>query len=228
MTSLDQRAEEEVIGAALAEELEGVIPTPVAPRRVSDPQYQGLATEKGYNQEYGRIKRTGYSHEAMIDVIIANPGIHQDELAVKFGYSVPWISRVIGSDAFQAALSKRREELTDPFLVATIEERLKGLASQSIDVIAKKLQDTQSADIALKALDLTTKAMGFGMRDRSAPSGPVTNNFVVALPGKSESSDAWSDKYTGTTIEAQPLSSTISRDPTLQPRVTELAGREAL
>lgn len=155
---------------------------------VSHPRYQGLAEEKGYDQSHGRIIATRYTHEAMIDVVIAQPGIKQNELAKMFDRSVPWISRIIGSDAFQAALAKRREEITDPFLIATVEERMKGLALQSLDIISEKLDLSKNADLALKALDISAKSLGFGAR----ATGPGQHNsFTIVLPPKAANSEEW-------------------------------------
>ena len=191
----------EVIGleGELTEEVveEEVVLT-AAPREqvfypLDHPKYQGIAAAKGYNQETARIIRTHYSHEAMIDVIIAEPTIKQNELAARFEKSVPWISRIIGSDAFQGALVKRREELTDPFLVATIEERFRGLAMQSLDVIAEKLAATQNVDVAMKALDISSKALGFGARNAGA--GNTQNNFVIHLPVKSVDAASWAAEH---------------------------------
>lgn len=181
-------------------------PTPPGPqtsrslpeRRITDERYQGLAAEKGYDQSYSRIQKTRYSHEAMIDVILANPNITQNELAKTFEKSAPWICRIIGSDAFQGALAKRREELTDPFLVATIEERFRGLAMQSLDVIAEKLEKTQSADLALKALDIASKSLGFGARNVN--SGNTQQNFVIQLPGKIAEAAEWAESHSGKLI----------------------------
>lgn len=159
---------------------------------VNHPRHQGLASDKGYDQSYGRIRKTRYSHEAMIDVIIAEPTITQNELAKRFDRSVPWISRIIGSDAFQAALAKRREEITDPFLIATMEERFNGLARQSLDIIAQKLETSQNTDLALKALDISAKALGFGAR--TAGNNNV-NQFVIQLPTKAQSSDEWASEH---------------------------------
>lgn len=190
----------------------------------------GLATEKGYDQSYGRVEKLKYTHDAMIDVIVAEPRITQRELSAKFGYSENWVSRVIGSDAFQAALAKRREEITDPFLVSTVEERLKGLAAQSMDIIAEKLAATQSLDAAMKVADMSVKALGFGARERSGGGGPaVTNQFVVNLPPKASSSESWAEaaargdfnpveaKPARISSESLPMSTTITRDPLIQP-----------
>ena len=190
-------------------------------------RYQGLAEAKGYSQHNpnARLQKLRYSHEAMIDIIIAEPGIKQNELAAKFGVSVPWISRIIGSDAFQGALAKRREELTDPFLVATIEERMTGVAMQALDVIGEKLATTQNVDVALKAIDITSKALGFGAK--VGQQNNVQNNFVVALPPKALNSTDWAKSHgggEGQTIEHQSFTSTATRDPTAQPQPLQTAG----
>lgn len=160
-------------------------------------KYQGIAQQKGYSQNPNitRLKRVHYSHEAMIDVMIAEPDITQGEIATRFGKTQSWISIVIGSDAFQAALAKRRDDLLDPFLIATIEERFRGLANQSLQVLAEKLETTKNADLALKALDISSKALGFGARAGGQTN--VQNNFVVQLPDKMVNSDQWAAKHSG-------------------------------
>ena len=162
------------------------------------PKYAGIATAKGYSQHHARIEKTRYNHEAMIDVIIANPTLTQGELARTFDRSQAWMSRIMGSDAFQAALAKRREEITDPFLVATIEERMNGLAMQSLDILAEKLEATGNPDLALEALKVTTKALGFGAR---APMTNVQNNFVIPLPAKIADAHDWAAQHSGRLIE---------------------------
>jgi hypothetical protein len=161
---------------------------------VDHPKYQGLAAAKGYDQSNPetRLQSLRYTHEAMIDVIIANPAIKQNELSKIFDRTVPWISRIIGSDAFQAALAKRREELTDPFLVATIEERMKGLAFQSLDIICDKLETSRNTDLALKGLDIAAKTLGYGAR---ASGNGQTNQFIIQLPPKSANSSDWAAEH---------------------------------
>lgn len=162
-------------------------------------KYQGIATQKGYSPNVpNRLKRVHYTHEAMIDVIISEPELTQRELAARFGKSENWISIIMGSDAFQAALAKRRDDLMDPFLVATIEERFRGLANQSLQVLGQKLEETRNPDLALKALEISSKALGFGAR--AVGQTNVQNNFVVQLPDKIEDSGDWASKH-GRVIE---------------------------
>lgn len=134
------------------------------------------------------VARVKYTHDAMIDKILEDGAVSQNTLAAYFGYSVPWISRVMCSDAFQARLAERKTELIDPTLALSLEERMRGVVTKSLDVIHEKLIATNSADLALKALDVTARAMGLGAR----ATGPmVQNNFIVQVPAKAASVEEW-------------------------------------
>lgn len=139
----------------------------------------------------GAIARVRYTHDAMIDILLAKPTISQNELAAEFGFTRGWVSRVLGSDAFQARLAQRKEEVVNPEIRQNFEERLKGLALQSLDVIQEKLEATRSPDLAVKALDLSTKALGMGARPQNIAQ---QNTYVVALPPKVEDQGAWASQ----------------------------------
>lgn len=139
------------------------------------------------------IARVRYSHDSMIDMIIANPAIAQNDLAAAYGYTVAWVSRVMNSDAFQARLAERKTEIVDPVLVASIDEKLRALASKSLDIVMEKLIVTQNMDTALKAVEITTKALGYGARQNNVA---VQNNFVVAMPQQAKSEGEWIQAHT--------------------------------
>jgi hypothetical protein len=150
------------------------------------------------------IGRVRYTHDAMIDMLIANPVISQGELAAAFGYTQAWVSRVLNSDAFQMRLAERKADLVDPTIAATIEEKLKAVASRSLDVVLDKLQAAPSADYSLKVLEVSAKALGYGARQANLN---VQQNFVVALPSKAENTTQWLDSRSqqqgaGVVIEA--------------------------
>ncbi len=114
------------------------------------------------------IKAINYSHDGMINLIIANRGISQNALARHFGYSASWVSQVMSSDAFQARLLERAGELEDPTLKATIEENLKGITARSMEILKEKLSapaDQVPDNLALRSLDLATRALGYGARE---------------------------------------------------------------
>jgi hypothetical protein len=126
------------------------------------------------------IKTISYTHDAMIDAIIAKPAITQRELGAMFGYSGGWVSIIMSSDVFKARLAERRKELIDPSLVATVEEQLEGLARSSMQVLQKELERPGAdPDVALKALATSTKALGMG-KDNGQPTGRAPSLSVLA------------------------------------------------
>ena len=127
-----------------------------------------------------RPPRLRYTHEAMVDLIIAEPWISQDQIAARFGYSASWVSTIICSDACQAKLSERRGEIIDPELRSNFELQLKGLMSRSLEILRSKLEApvAQIPDqLALRTLELSTKALGYGARDQVKVQVNVENHL---------------------------------------------------
>lgn len=148
------------------------------------------------------IAKVNYTHDAAIDLIIAHPQANQGEIARMLGYTEGWLSRVIGSDAFRARLAERKSELVDPTLTLSVEERLNSLAMKSLDVVLDNLTTTKNVQTALKAMEISTKALGYGARAQNVA---VQQNFVVALPAKAESAESWAANCMGggQTIEGE-------------------------
>lgn len=137
-----------------------------------------LATAQQRAEARPAIAKISYSHEAMIDLIIANPGISQNELARHFGYTPSWISQIISSDTFQSALAKRREQLVDPLIAAEVELQFKSLVSRSLDILHQKLNKPAAEipdNLALRALEIGSRAAGYGVKDptQASPSTPA-------------------------------------------------------
>lgn len=154
------------------------------------------------------IQRVKYTHDGMIDLMLANPAIRQNDIAAHFGMTVGWVSRVINSDAFQARLAARKEDTIDPQLRANFEDRLKGLAATSLQIVQNKLDNiiqlpvpsSADAEFAKQTLELTAKALGFGARVQGPTN--IQNQFVVALPSKIESEKQWAEVNRSQIIEA--------------------------
>lgn len=163
------------------------------------------------------IKKVSYTHDTMIDLILGNPGISQTAIAAHFGYSRMWVSRVFNADAFRQRLAERKGDLIDPTIAQGFEENLKALAAQSLEVVASKLDATQSADMALKVLELTTKSLGYGARTQQAPA--VQQTFVVALPEKAKSAEAWANAHRQAPLE---LVEQVVREPVAVPALPDL------
>lgn len=138
------------------------------------------------------IQRTSYTHEDIIDLILQEPSITQREIAARYKYTEAWVSMIVNSDAFQARLASRKQQLVDPIITASLEERFKGLAGLAINVIEEKLEAGRSAELALKALEISAKAAGFGANQAKVA---VQQNFVIQVPTKSADADTWAATY---------------------------------
>ena len=121
-----------------------------------------------------QLTKIRYSHDAMIDIIVENPWVHQNHLASHFGYSPAWISTVMATDMFKAKLAQRREEVVDPALKASLEERFRGVVETSLRVLHEKLSQPVVPDnLVLRAVELGAKALGLG--GHAAPPPPTVN-----------------------------------------------------
>jgi len=118
-----------------------------------------------YSPDRPQIAKVRYSHDGMIDLLITNPGIHQNAIAKHFGYSAAWVSTILASDAFQVRLAARRHELVDPQITTTIEERFKALANASVEKLLEHMNQPMvqiDPEVMLKAAALGAKALGIG------------------------------------------------------------------
>lgn len=159
-------------------------------------RYAGRQSAPLEGTKWGKdaIQRVRYSHDAMIDLIICDPGISQGDIARNFGYTEPWVSRIFGSDAFQARLAQRKCDIVDPTLVASVEERLRAVAGRSLDLVLEKLANPAlcTLDQAMKAVEVSTKALGYGARQTNVA---VQTSFVVALPQQTASAADWAEQH---------------------------------
>lgn len=133
------------------------------------------------------IQKVNYSHDGMINLIIANRGISQNQIASHFGYSASWVSQVMSSDAFQAKLLERASEIEDPTIRATVEEGLKGLISRSVEIIKEKLAGPVASipdNLAIRTLELSTRALGMGAKAPVINVGVNVENHLENLGGR--------------------------------------------
>ena len=148
------------------------------------------------------IKRVRYSHDAMIDLLVAEPTVKQNDLAAIFDRTPCWISQVINSDAFQARLEERRTALIDPTIVASIRERLQAVADISLQKVLEKVGSPiqiVSDDFLLKTAEFATKALGYGARAQST--SDVNVAVVVQVPPKMVSASDWASAHTPQMVE---------------------------
>lgn len=167
------------------------LPLPTNTDREDCPSVAGRAYGSGVKGN--AIVQVSYTHDAMIDLILANPSINQNQIAKHFGYTPGWVSQVMSSDAFKNRLADRKNHLVDPLIAQELDAQLEGLARQAAANVRKRLEDNPNdGNFALRVLDMGTKALGFGARERGN-SGPVVApvQFLVVTPEKAASAEEW-------------------------------------
>lgn len=142
-----------------------------------------MAYEDGKNA----IAEVGYSHDAMIDVLVARPMATQREIARHFGYTESWVSQVFASDSFKKRFAERRDALVDPMITKSLEHLFEGVGRLSLSIVQEKLETTRDAEYALKALEVTRKGLGLGNKDTR----PLVQNFVAVVPQKAATYEDW-------------------------------------
>jgi hypothetical protein len=118
------------------------------------------------------IRKLSYTHDALIDMIIAHPEFSQGQLANHFGYTQAWLSQVMASDAFKSKLAERKDALVDPILRLQIEERFKALVERSFEILMEKISVPASQvpdQLALRTFEIASRAAGFGARQVVPP-----------------------------------------------------------
>jgi hypothetical protein len=157
-------------------------------------------SKHGYN-----LKKLRYTHDAMIDTLIEHPEIKQYELAEMFDVTKEWISMLMCSDAFQARLAVRKADVIDPIVAASFKQRMEVLARRSVEVLMEKMEDSIECapNVALGALSIAAKGFGFGGAGNiNIDNSKNQTQFVVAMPGKAQSSQEWAAAYGAGELDA--------------------------
>lgn len=137
-------------------------PAPAPPPKLSRKANQ-LIAKVPEAPEPVLVAQEAYTPDALVQYIIANPGLTHAQYAAYFGRKPSWFASVLVSAAFQEAVAPHREEIGDPYITASLEERFRGLAMHSLLVIGQKLDGKEVSDgLALEAAKLSTKALGMG------------------------------------------------------------------
>lgn len=137
----------------------------------------------GWQSARDGVKHLRYTHEDCVDMVLASPGISQNDLAMRYGVTPAWMSIVMNCDAFKAKLAERRAELIDPVLAASLNERFAALAQRSVEVLLEKL--SQPAEkipdkLALEAAALGAKSVGLGVPQPSGAPDAAAHLAAVA------------------------------------------------
>lgn len=120
-----------------------------------------------------------YSPSLMVDIIINNPDYSPKQLGEVFGRPQSWVSQVLASASFQAALDPHRHEVLNPEYAMTLEERFRALTIRSLSVLQEKLEAGKLLpdSTVLGIATLGIKALGMGQKEiEKQPSESAKNS----------------------------------------------------
>lgn len=118
----------------------------------------GHAGDRLLEQLTPGLKRLSHTHLAIMDYMLANPGLPLAEVARHFGYTQSWLSTMIHTDVFQAGFRERREKwiaVHDGRLAAKLHE----VAEASLDTLLGILQDENNRPSPAAANEITKTAL---------------------------------------------------------------------
>jgi hypothetical protein len=130
------------------------------------------------------VNGINYTHKDIIDYILSNPGVSQNAVAAHFGYNASYLSQLMVSDAFQTEFAARREKMVDPVVAANVKLNFEAMILRSQEILMEKLSlpAHQVPDqLALRALDLSARAAGYGAKDQAPTVVVNVENHLEAL-----------------------------------------------
>jgi len=128
-------------------------------------------------------KKLRIKHDAILDFMIANPAVRQADVAEHFGVTQAWLSCIVNSDAFQAKLKERQDEVFEKN-VLPVHQRVLGLAGLAVEKMEEALEVVDPVADRKYVLDATELALkAAGLTGQKLPSGQVAmqqNNYFLA------------------------------------------------
>lgn len=131
---------------------------------------------------------TSPTHDQIALWLLQNPGPRlSSRCAEAFGYTLPWISTLINSDAFRARLSEV-QALADAAVAVDIPAKLRGVASLALDALTEQL-DTAAKDGGMlhrefvkETADMALHRLGYAPQKQQSAPGLIVNQQNNFLP----------------------------------------------
>jgi restriction endonuclease Mrr len=130
-----------------------------------------------------QIAEMSFSHHAIIDWMLSNPDALLADCAKAFGYTQPWLSTIIHSDAFKAEFARRRGQL-DEHIAHGIHAKMAAVSKKALDHLEELLDGTETLDprLVLDIADRTLHRQGYAP-SKAGVSVFAQQNIIQATPG---------------------------------------------
>lgn len=132
----------------------------------------------------GKLVRLSHTHEQMLNWLVLNPDKSLRECADHFSYTQSWVSSIIHSDLFQAALKEKQLAIAAR-VAGSIPEKLRAAADIGLEKLTRQLEETEDPEYILDATDKILHRMGYAPVSARSPAGSPgqglsqQNNFFI-------------------------------------------------
>jgi hypothetical protein len=131
-----------------------------------------------------RIKRMRWYYTAIIDWMMANPGGKLGDCAAHVGKTQPWLSIIVNSDMFKAALAERQRQNSET-QDAVLRQKLTEVSVATLDQLLDNIKTKKNA-IPIESLtrlqDSTLSKLGYGIEKAAPVQVNVNQTNQVAVP----------------------------------------------
>ena len=118
------------------------------------------------------LQKLNHTHEQMLNWLLLNPDKSLREMADFFGYTQAWVSSIIHSDIFKAALKDRQIQVA-ALVGASIPEKLRRAADIGVEKLTAQIEKSENPDFILDATDKLLHRLGYAPQSARAPGGMV-------------------------------------------------------
>jgi hypothetical protein len=116
--------------------------------------------------------------DELVQWLVEHPWASHAQIGAAFGKNAAWFASVLVTERFLQALEPHREEVQNPHVTSSMEQRFQALLIRSMDVVQTKM--SVGGGDALLAAKIFTKALGYGGLGYKVPP-PKEEEKVVTL-----------------------------------------------
>ncbi len=115
-------------------------------------------------------QRLSHTHEQILNWMVLNPELSMRHCADHFGYTQSWLSTLVRSDLFQAAL-RERQIMVASRVAASIPAKLAAVADVALDKLGEMVEKSEDPEFILDAADKALHRMGYAPQSSRNPAG---------------------------------------------------------
>lgn len=121
------------------------------------------------------VQKLNYRHEHILDLMVSNPDLNKGDIARITGYSQPWISQVISSDAFLREYRRRRQLYVEQVHERTISKLYDNVekAQERIGEYLNQPLEEQDPRLILDIKDKALHRLGYAPNKGGGEKGPL-------------------------------------------------------